>query len=298
MRASAYADESTKVALRTGVVPAALKFAIAPGVFIHPTETVYLDRAFRACATYPIGECGYKIRLSLDQHPPAFSYEVASSFAEAALSLARAGRNEVVIPRSFYRDPYRVVCDTRRDVGLTGLVSSDRYDCIGRPAKSCPRGTLPKGLMIDSSSGALEFDCGSPSKVARCPAFYSLGSLDTRSLDATETKAVRCVRTTASVAAPAVQPNPGLRLVGRACPTGYRSESSCTLVNVKAKAGRCGAGVARPVPGKLRFVENKPVGSVDCGVDLQAQTCGAIWMAYAQLKIKCVLDQPEFANAL
>lgn len=301
VRAANYADETTKAVLRSGSVPPSLQFNVATpagAVAIRPNETVYLDRAFRKCTTYPIGECGYKIRLGLESHPPAFSYEVSSVFNEAALSLARTGRNEVVIPRSFYRDPRRVVCDTRREVGLTGLVSSDRYECLGRPQKSCPRGTLPKGLVVDAASGALELDCGAPSKVARCPAFYSLASVDTRSLDATETKDVRCVRTTASVAIPAVQPEPGLRLVGRACPTGYRSESSCELVNVKSKPGRCGTGVAQPVPGKLRFVENKPIGNVDCGVDLQAQTCGAIWMAFAELKIKCVLDQPEFANAL
>jgi hypothetical protein len=302
VRAANYTDETTKVALRSGSVPPSLQFNVATpagsSVVVRPNETIYLDRAFRKCTTYPLSECGYKIRLGLEAHPPAFSYEVSSAFNEAALSLSRTGRNEWVIPRSFYRDSRRVACDTRREVGLTGLVSSDRYECIGRPQKSCPRGTLAKGLVVDASSGALELDCGAPSRVARCPAFYSLASVDTRSLDVTETKDIRCVRTTASVAVPAVQPEPALRMVGRACPTGYRSESTCALVNVRSKPGRCGVGVARPVPGKLRFSENKPVGSVDCGVELQAQTCGAIWMAFAELKIKCVLDQPEFANAL
>jgi hypothetical protein len=297
--AKSYSDETVKVALRTVGVSARLQFALAPGVFIHPNETVYLNRQFRVCTTYPIGECGYKVRLTLSpQSPRAFSYEVASSFVEAALSLSGSGRHEFVIPQAFFRDPSLVACDTRREVGLTGLVSSERYSCLGRPLKTCAPGTLPKALAVDASSGALEFECGAPAQVARCPAFYSLASVDTRSLDGNESKNVRCVRTTASIAAPALQPIPALRLVGRACPTGYKSASTCTLVNVRATAGRCGKGIAQPVAGRLHFVENKPLGNVDCGVDLQAQTCGASWIGFAQLTVNCVLEQPEFADAL
>jgi type II secretory pathway pseudopilin PulG len=237
--AKSYSDETVKVALRTVGVSARLQFALAPGVFIHPNETVYLNRQFRVCTTYPIGECGYKVRLTLSpQSPRAFSYEVASSFVEAALSLSGSGRHEFVIPQAFFRDPSLVACDTRREVGLTGLVSSERYSCLGRPLKTCAPGTLPKALAVDAS------------------------------------------------------------LVGRACPTGYKSASTCTLVNVRATAGRCGKGIAQPVAGRLHFVENKPLGNVDCGVDLQAQTCGASWIGFAQLTVNCVLEQPEFADAL
>ena len=296
-----FSSESVKASIREGHAPRDLVFHVATsgGVVNVSTGTVVtLDRAFQVCSGYPIGECGYKIRLSFEAHPPSFSYEVSSSYPEAALKIERSGRNEVVIPRAAYRDPMHVACDLRHEVGLSGLVSSDRYDCIGRPMQACPRGTLPKALIVDKQTHTLELDCGAPSKIARCPAFYALNRVNTRALDGTEAKEAECVRTTASVAAPSHQPDPGLRLVGRACPQGYRSESSCTLVNVKSQPGKCGTGVAKPVAGRLRFVENKPIGTVDCGVDIQNQTCGAVWTASAALKIKCVLDQPEFAHAL
>ncbi len=291
-----YQTEDVKAALRAGLSPKA-RFQLSKDASIQPNETVYLDRSLKPCTGYPIGDCGFKVSLNLSPQPPAFSYEVSSSFRETALSLTRKGRNEIAIPRALYRDPGRVVCDPRREIGLTGLVSSDRYECLSRPRKSCPRGTLPKRFHV--VDGALELDCAAPATVARCPAFYSLAMVDTRTLDAVGTAQVQCVRTTASVASPPEQPKPGLRMVGRACPTGYRSQSTCTLVNVTAKPGRCGMGVARPVPGRLKFVENQPsAGSVDCGVELQGQTCGAIWMGYAQLKINCVLDLPETARAI
>jgi|GEM_PF-4050216 len=296
-----YQDEATKIALRSGRSPSNLVFHVqlpTGSVDVHVNETVTLNREFQKCSSYPIGECGYKIRLNFEPHPPAFSYEVSSAFAEAALNLARSDRNEVIIPRSAYRDPNHVACDLRKDIGLSGLLSSDRYDCIGRPQKSCPRGTLPKGLAVDPQTHTLELDCGAPSKIARCPAYYALNRVNTKTLDAAEIKSAQCVRTTETIAYPAKQPDPGFRLVGKACPQGYRSQSTCSLVNVKSKPGKCGVGVAKPVAGRLHFTENKPVGTVDCGVDLRAQTCGAEWIGLAQLKVKCVLDQPEFAHAL
>lgn len=298
-----YQDESTKIALRTGRIPQTLMFKVPVSetgglIEVRPNSVVTLDRAFHVCTTYPIGECGYKIRLTLEARPPGFSYEVSSAFPEAALSLSRGDRSEVLIPRAAYRDPYRVACDLRREVGLSGLVSSDRYDCLARPQKSCPRGALPKALVVDPQTHSLELDCGPPSRVARCPASYALSRVNTPSLDAGDKISAQCVRTTASVAAPPKQPAPAHRLVGRVCPQGYRSESTCSLVNIVSRPGRCGVGVARPVPGKVHFVQNNQPGSVDCGVDLREQSCGATWSAQAQLKIKCVLDQPEFAHAL
>jgi hypothetical protein len=301
-----YQDPSTKRALRSARLPASLifnlKLKLPSGVFaiaIRPNETLTLDRSFQKCAGYPIGDCRYKLKVTLEQHPPAFSYEVSSAFPEAALSLERFGRNKVIIPRSAYRDPTQVACDPRQDIGLSGLASSDRYDCISRPSQTCARGTLPKSLLINPETHSLEFECGKPSKVVRCPANYSLNRVDTRTLDddGGSKKAV-CVRTTAAVAYPVRQTAPAIRLAGRACPADYKSDSTCTMVNVKRQIGHCGTGVAQPVAGKLRFSQNKQLGMVDCGVDLQNQVCGAIWEGEAQLKIKCVLDEPEFADAL
>lgn len=300
-----YEDPTTKLALRSGRVPPQQVFNLRvkgleseKTIAIHPNETLSLDRALNKCVNYPIGDCGYKIKLTLEAHPAAFSYEVASSFPEAALSLTRNGRTEVVIPKAFYRDPFHVQCDARHEVGLSGVTSSDRYDCVSRPQDECDRGTLPKAIAVDPKTHSLELECGHASKVVRCPASYALNKLDTKTLDSSEAINATCVRTTATVAYPVKQPEPSVHMVGRACPIGYKSDSTCTLVNVKSHPGKCGTGVAQAVPGKLVFSQNRHQGTVDCGVQLQSQTCGAIWEGLAQLKIKCVLDQPEFANAL
>lgn len=301
-----YQDENAKIALRTNRSLPKLSFTLnikfnedSSVIVIHPNETLALDRSFKQCSGYPLSGCGYKLKLNLQEHPPAFSYEVSSAFPEAAFSVERGDRSEVIIPKSFYRDPYRVACDPRREIGFSGLVSSDRYDCVSKPQLWCARGSLPKSLNVNSKTHSLEFDCGRASKVARCPANYSLNRVDTRSLDEENgEKTATCVRTTASAASPAKQPASALRLAGRACPVGYKSDSSCQLVNVKFRVGHCGAGIAQPVAGRLRFIQNKQQGSVDCGVDLQNQSCGASWEGLAQLKIRCLLDQPEFVDAL
>jgi hypothetical protein len=300
-----YQVESTKIALRSGRLPPSLVFHLKlplPGgdqtVSVNAGETLALDRSLAPCKTYPIGDCGYKVRLNLDQHPPAFSYKVDSAFPEAALSVERSERNKVVIPKAAYRDPLNIACDPRREVGLSGLSSSEHFDCILKPQLACDRGTLPKALIVNPKTHSLEFECGSATKVARCPAYYAISKLNTKSLDAGESPTTLCVRTTASIASPIKQPAPAVSFIGQACPMGYKSDSSCAVVTVKSKPGRCGAGLVQPVPGKVRFTQNNPVGSLDCGVVFQTQSCGAVWEGLAQLKIKCVLDQPEFANAL
>lgn len=303
---SAYTDENIKIALRSGRKPVDLtfRFLVPLGderreIVIRSDETLTLDRSLRVCTTYPLKGCGFKIRVSFDSRPPTFSYEVASLFPEAPVNFERSGRTALVIPRVFYRSPSEAQCDTRTSLGLTALRSSDDFECLGFPKLVCARGTLPKGLIVNEKTHSLELDCGPATRVARCPAFYALSRVNTKTLDARgEALSAACVRVTSRVARPLKQPDPAPQISGRACPAGYRSDSSCSLVNVVSRPGHCGTVLTKPVEGVFHFRQNVTAGSVDCGVDQPVQSCGAIWHADVKLTVQCVLDQPEFVDAL
>lgn len=264
---------------------------------LKPEEIRTLGKAFEPCESYPSEGCGYKVRLSFDPKRTAYSYEVTSAYAEAPFSLHAEGRLAVLKPSASLPNEAEVVCDPRKSIAAIGYSTSSGLSCLAKPENTCAPGTLPKGLTVTGVVPHLEFICGEPSKTARCPAGYSLQSLDTRTLDANGKVKATCVRSTQTVLTSDLM-TPAKRLSGRACPFGYKSDSSCSFVNVVAKPARCGGkgSLVQPVAGKLAFVQNVNAGFVDCGMKVGTQSCGATWSADVQLKIKCVLDQPEYAN--
>ncbi len=302
---ASYSAETVKVALRNGTLPRAFSFRVEPNPmatslaidvgFSHP---VTLDRSLQPCSGYPVGDCGYKIKLTFEARSLSVAVQVSSAFPEAPFMIERASSDSIKIPVAGYRNPFVVECSSRQDFGLMSLVSSDKFTCLRRPQSVCPRGTLPKALVVDKLTKSLELECGPPTKVARCPALYALSSFSPKTFDSGDALSATCVRVTTREAFPEQQPAPALRIKGRVCPSGYRSESSCTLTAVATRNGSCGSGQVKPVAGKILFKQNDRIGFVDCAVDRPAQTCGAVWQAKALLKINCVLDQPEFVRAI
>lgn len=257
-----------------------------------------LTREYKPCLDYPIGDCGFKIKLQSRQRPASIEVTLTSVFTEAPHSLVHAGRDAILIPKAWVRDPLQPACDPITEFGFMMVGSVEQTECLKKPLKTCAVGTLPKAIAFDLSSKSLEFECGPASKTARCPAQYALSRIDTRTLDSGEAVDGRCVRTTASLAIPALQPRPSQSWSGRVCPTGYRSKSVCDLVNVVSKAGKkCGRAV-QAVAGKKIFNENSPVGAVECRVETPTQACGAEWAAQVNLRIECALNEPEFVSAL
>jgi hypothetical protein len=258
-------------------------------------QTLTLDRQFQPCMIYPSDTCGYKIKLSFDQKRTAYSYEVSSAYAEAPLSLRAGGRQAVLKPSTGFANDGLLACDPRRAVAASGYSTSAGLTCIQKPELMCPPGSLPKGLSVTGAIPRLELVCGEASRTARCPANYSLESIDTRTLDNRIKKQGVCVRTTLNSISPREEIEPAPRLSGRVCPFGYRSDSACSFVNITAKPGRCGGkgAAVQPVAGKIEFTQNTTVGFADCAVRKRQQSCGAQWNANVQLKVRCVLDQTE-----
>lgn len=265
---------------------------------LRAEQVLTLTRDFSICTTYPSDDCGYKLRFTYDPKRFSYSYEVTSAFSQLPLSLKADGRNTIARPPSSLPSGSTLSCDPRTSLGANGYSVTSGLSCLMKPEQMCKPGTLPRGLSIDGEIPRLEFVCGDPSKVARCPAQYSLEKVDTRSLASDGKVNATCVRTALATISPPTEVMPAGRLSGRVCPYGYKSASSCSLVNVIAKPGRCGGrgAVVQPVAGKIEFVENATIGFVDCAVRAYKQTCGAAWSAQAYLKIRCVLDQPERVN--
>lgn len=356
--------ESIRPQLQAGTVPSSLTFPVVgssmekPFNFaIKPGETIELDRNGSPCAgaTFPASNCPYRIQLAMRQlagagalssSSMAFAYRIETRDPDVQLNFRGAGADSdsgaftdeeftITLPYEYYlsKNAGRLLleCPSTTTVGVWGIDRSGggSVSCIDQPRESCPQGTLPKGLRFVShsaTSASVEFECGPSVQTASCPTDYALLQIDTTTLDAGRTKSGTCVYVGASPAAGHTYR--GERIEGRVCPRGYRSQSSCALVDEVSSAGSCpwchsstpDCSAASPqtespvgtynitIPyrcadsnpltqaanrGQARLVENLPnKGDVLCYLHRPQQDCGATWDAKVELNVTCVLDTP------
>ncbi len=262
---------------------------------IKSDQTLTLSRTFASCETYPSEDCGYKVRFVYDPKRATTTYEVTSAYSQAPLSLKTDARSAISRPPSSLPAESSATCNSKSSLAANGYSSNSGLSCLLKPETLCAPGSLPKGITVVGKVPRVEFICGEPSKVARCPAQYSLERIDTRTLGSDGRVDAACVRTTLASVSPPAEIAPAGHISGRVCPYGFKSDSMCQLVNVVSKPGRCGGKGApvQPVAGKIEFTQNATLGFLDCAVRERKQSCGAQWKADVLVKVRCVLDQPE-----
>lgn len=343
--------------LKDGLLPPpSLKFQLTGetmgsnfSVALLPGRPVGLTSQLQVCNAFPSSDCPIQLLLAIAKSGSGFAYayriqaqhpSVALNYTGAGAGLAASSSNfvpadyTVAIPLEYYLETMLLECPAN-SLAVKGIdTATGNVICISQPTVACPDKRLPKRIEYVQASNSIELTCGSTIQTAACPPDYFLNSIDTRTLDG-GIKTGTCVYHKASaISGPSL--GPSRRIAGQVCPAGYRSQSSCFIVNASSASGtnpnwcyvwdyNCGSASGsyqssvgtwhRTIPkdlctsqgprifpansGNAVLTENSPPGYADCSLHLRQQDWGATWAGQVQLNIRCVLDTaaiPETAN--